>query len=591
LQAISISDYLASSLSSNHRLQAGSYIARVASEPKTPAQPDPYDAPPEFWQRHPDWLAPLAVFVCTVVLSVLAFPPCKVPEFAYAMLVPGILWAYRRPRLKVFVWTMFAAQAVAWTILLGWLHHVTWLGLFLLGPFTGAWVGSWYLAAWWAMPRIVGRATPVRLLAMLGLAGTWVVVEWTRSWLLGGFPWLPLAASQWERESILQIAAYTGAGGVSFILVAMNLGFAAYAHRLFFEGATGLGKRSQEFLLAMFLLLVCLSIQVQETFNRAHYTVSLGRVAFVQPYIPQDEKWDQARVQEILGILEETTLAAAATKPDLILWPEAVLPWAVNGDATLHTWTEALAARAGRPLLLGSIAQGAARPPDEAWYNGAFVADPTGGLQPGYYAKRRLVPFGEYVPLRPLLGWMKKFVPIGDTDFKTGDDAGTLMVRLRGQVTAFGPLICYEDTFPLLARASVLAGADVLAVVTNNGWFGEGGAAYQHAAHSVLRAVETRRPVLRCGNGGWSGWIDEFGGIRAVLTRDDAGQIQTKPGGDDGTIYFRGTATATVTRDQRWIGRKSFYVEHGDWFLVACAGLLLLGAVLLKTGPAPGDGV
>jgi apolipoprotein N-acyltransferase len=296
-------------------------------------------------------------------------------------------------------------------------------------------------------------------------------------------------------------------------------------------------------------------------------------------------------VQEILGILEETTLAAAATKPDLILWPEAVLPWAVNGDATLHAWTEALAARVGRPLLLGSIAQGPARPPDEAWYNGAFVADPTGGLQPAYYAKRRLVPFGEYVPLRPLLGWMKKFVPIGDTDFRTGDDAGTMIVRLRGQATAFGPLICYEDTFPLLARASVRAGADVLAVLTNNAWFGEGGAAYQHAAHSVLRAVETRRPVLRCGNGGWSGWIDEFGGIRAVLTRDDAGQIQARPGGEDGTIYFRGTATVTVTRDQRWIGRESFYVEHGDWFLVVCAGLLLLGAVLLKTGPAPGDGV
>ena len=85
------------------------------------------------------------------------------------------------------------------------------------------------------LPRIVGLVTPVRLMAILGLAGAWVFIEWTRTWLLQGFPWLPLSASQWERASILQIAPYTGAYGVSFALVMMNLGFAAYAHRLFFE--------------------------------------------------------------------------------------------------------------------------------------------------------------------------------------------------------------------------------------------------------------------------------------------------------------------------------------------------------------------
>lgn len=561
----------------------------MTSDSKTPIEPGPYDVAPSFWERQASLAVPAAVAVCTVLLAVLSFPPFKVPEFAYAMLVPGVLWAYRRPRLKLFAWTMFAAQAVAWTLILGWLHHVTWLGLFLLGPFTGAWVGSWYLAAWWTMPRMVGRATPVRLLAMLGLAGAWVVIEWTRTWVLGGFPWLPLAASQWERASILQIAAYTGAGGVSFILVAMNVGFAAYAHRLFFEGATGLRKRSQEFFLALFLLLVCLSIQVQETFNRAHYTVPVGRVAFVQPDIPQEVKWDPASARGILDVLEQTTLAAAAAKPDLILWPEAVLPWAVNADPTLHAWTESLVTRAGSPLLLGSIAQGVVKPPAEQWFNAAFVANPLTGLQPAYYAKRRLVPFGEFTPFRPLLGWIKNFAPIPDTDITPGTEANPLVVSLHNQANAFGPLICYEDTYPLLARASVLAGADVLAVVTNNGWFGEGAAAYQHAAHSVLRAVETRRPVLRCGNAGWSGWIDEFGGIRAVLTRDENGGIHTKADVEGGTIYFRGTATVTVTRDQRWIGRNSYYVEHGDWFLGASAALLLLGLVLLKTGILPGD--
>ena len=126
------------------------------------------------------------------------------------------------------------------------------------------------------------------------------------------------------------------------------------------------------------------------------------------------------------------------------------------------------------------------------------------------------------------------------------------------------------------------AGADVIAVLTNNAWFGQEGAAVQHAAHSVLRAVETRRPVIRCGNAGWSGWIDEFGNVRQVLATEAEG------------IYFRGTRTIELTRDSRWIGRNSYYVEHGDWFVAVCAVVVLLGAGLLRLQPErsrqePGD--
>ena len=541
--------------------------------------PDPYNRPPSFFQRQAEYVAAVTVFVLTVVLAVVSFPPFKLSEFAYAMLTPGILWAYRRPRFKLYAWTMLAAQAVAWTILLGWLHNVTWLGLFLLGPFVGGWVGSWYLAAWWTMPRMLGRPTPVRLLALVGLAGAWVLVEWTRTWLLGGFPWLPLAASQWERSSILQIAAYTGAYGVSFVLVAMNVGFAAYGHRLFYEGRTGLSKRSQEFFLALFMLLVCLSIQIQETFNRGRYTVPLGRVAFVQPYIPQEVKWDPAKAPGILEVLEKNTLEAAATKPDLVLWPEAVTPLAVRGDADQQAFVESLVKRTRTPLLLGSIAVEHGGAANEQDFNGAFLVTPESGVQKDYYAKRRLVPFGEYVPLRPVLGWLDKFVPLPG-DFSPGADPAPLVVTMHDKAAVVGPLICYEDIFPDLARASVLGGADVLTVLTNNGWFGEGGAAYQHAAHSVLRAVETRRPILRCGNGGWSGWIDEFGGVRAVLTRDAAGTVSAEPAAG-GTIYFRGTSVVSVTRDSRWIGRQSYYAEHGDWFVAAAAVAVVLGVWVL----------
>jgi len=534
--------------------------------------PDPYaEQPPPAWQKYTPQIWAGVVFFFTVVLTVISFPPFKAGEFAYAFAVPAVLWAYRRPALKLFVFTMLGAQAVAWSLLLGWLHHVTWFGLILLGPFIGAWVGLWYLAAWWVMPRMIGRQTSVRILAMLGLAGLWVFLEWTRTWALGGFPWLPLSASQWRQVSVLQIAAYTGAYGVSFVLIAMNVGFAAYAHRLFFEGLRGFNRRSQEFFAAMFLLIVCLSVHMQETLNRGQYLTPVGRVALVQPNIAQTVKWDASKAPAILDVLTSTTEKAALRRPDLIVWPEAVTPFAVKGDVPVRAWTEGLVGRIGIPLLMGSVADENPGRPDEYWQNAAFVIDPETGLQAASYAKRKLVPFGEFVPLRPLFGWLEKVTDVGDDDFRPGESASPLLVTSRSGVFAVGTLICYEDIFPQLARDSVRSGGDVLAVLTNNGWFGEGGAAVQHAAHSVLRAVETRRPVIRCGNAGWSGWIDEFGKIR--------GEMLNK----EGSIYFRGTATYEVTRDQRWIHRLSFYTEHGDWFVGVSLALLALSFAAVAT--------
>ncbi|MCF7689470.1 MAG: apolipoprotein N-acyltransferase [Cephaloticoccus sp.] len=528
---------------------------------------DPYAERPSFWQEHDSWVWAVGIFVLTVVLTVLCFPPYPTPEFAYAFAAPAIFWAYLRPSFKLYAGTILTAQAVAWTIILGWLHHVTWGGLLLLGPFVGAWIGLWYLAVWWAMPLINPHRPLRRVLGVLGLAGLWVLIEWTRTWVLGGFPWLPLAASQWQRSILLQIAAFTGAYGVSFILITFNLGFAAYAHRLLREKHTGLRRRSPEFMTALLVLMFPSFLLLTEVFSQNRK--ELVRFSLVQPFVPQTVKWDPAKGPGIMDTLSEVTLNAALDQPEVILWPEAVTPWAVKGDNYARDFVESLSAKADIPLLLGSIAIEHLNQPDEAWFNGVFMVTPDAGLLTGYYAKRHLVPFGEYVPMRPLLGWLSKFVPIGD-DFQAGVDSHPLLVPLRGGALVVGPLICYEDIYPQLARASVWSGAEVLTVHTNNGWFGEGGAAYQHAAHSVLRAVETRRPVVRVGNGGWSGWIDEFGNIRQTVTDHT------------GSIFFRGSQLARVSRDQRWVGRQSFYTQHGDWFVLASAAVALLAGLTLK---------
>lgn len=542
-------------------------------------EPDPYAERPTLWQRYPLLGWPLSVFAATVFLAWASFPPLNVGEAAFIFALPAILWAYKKPSFRVFAWTVLSAQVIVWTLVLGWLHNVTWGGLFLLGPFVGLLIGVWYLAVWWTVPRLMGHQAMIRIIALFGLAALWVMLEWVRSWLFGGFPWLPLAASQWQRPLVLQIASYAGAGAVSFVLVVFNLGAAAYTHRIFFEGVTGLRKRSPEFMVALMVLVFSSFPFLSEILGQQRQRIA--RVTLVQPAIPQNQKWDQARATETLNTIEKVTFDAANRgASDLIIWPEAVTPWALRRDPNVAPWLASVAKRTGRPLLLGSISTEGAGTAQEAWSNGAFVVTPTLGVEEPGYAKRKLVPFGEYVPLRAVLGWLSKFVPIGG-DFQRGESARPLTVMVERSPLLLGVLICYEDIFPELARESVLSGAQALVVLTNNGWFGEGGAAYQHAAHSVLRAIETRRPVIRCGNAGWSGWIDEFGYIRATLVDEN------------GTVYFRGAQSVDVTRDARWRERMSFYVEHGDWFLLLCATLTTAAyyvVVTLRPPPPRADG-
>lgn len=500
----------------------------------------------------------------TVLWVWAAFPPSRTPEFAYLLAVPALWWAGRAPAWKLFGWTMWLAWSLAWIVGLAWLHHVTYVGLVLLGAFLGALTAGWFLAARWAWPRALSGGIVAQVLATLGLGGLWVVGEWVRSWIFTGFPWMPLAATQWERPLALALCPYVGAYGVSALLIVFNLGLASYLHRF---GTGRLGERRHWLTPPLGVALVAL---ILGTFALAgnllgQQRVRFVRVGIVQPYIPQDEKWNRSRIPEILRILEAETLKVAAQKPDFIVWPEASVPLILHYDPGFQPELESLAKRAGVPLLVGVVVVDEPGTPQERWTNAAVVVDPARGLIQGSYAKRHLVPFGEYVPLGRLLSWIKKLVPIGE-DFRPGENAQPLSVpTARGPLRA-GLLICYEDVFASLGRESAEAGGELLTTITNDAWYGEGAAAYQHAAHSALRAAETRRPMVRAGNGGWSGWMDEYGTTREVL-RDERG-----------TVYFRGGGVVEVTRDARWVGKQTPYTQHGDWFVGVCAALAAFAA-------------
>jgi apolipoprotein N-acyltransferase len=157
--------------------------------------------------------------------------------------------------------------------------------------------------------------------------------------------------------------------------------------------------------------------------------------------------------------------------------------------------------------------------------------------------------------------------------FQKGDEAKVFKIspsNKKKSMLNIGSLICYEDIFPNLCRDEVSFGADLFFVTTNDAWFGREGCAEQHAAHSVLRAIETQKPVIRCGNAGWSGWIDSKGHQRQVL-RDDSG-----------SIYFEGATILNISIQANSQKSISFYMKYGDWFVYSCASIALILLLLLK---------
>ena len=503
--------------------------------------------------------------VLTALLWVLSIPPFEFAEAAYIAFIPLILWLYTQPSKRWCAVIAITTGWVAWFAILIWLRHVTLFGTLALSGIMAAVFASWVFLVWWLVPLVANRSFFLRALVFAGLSGAWVVLEWSRTWLLWGFPWAPLSLSQWERPVVLQIAAWSGAYGVSFLLIYFNFCIAQTLRNRVVQRVRKLwsGWFSLDLYVAMALLGLCLFVFFKSLPQRQSI-VSLFTAAVVQPYIVPELKWDEAKELENLEILERQTQFVASLEADIVLWPEAATPWPVSGNRQMQEWVEALVNTIGKPILMGNLAVD--READR-WYNGIFLVEPHTGLVDSFYTKRELVPFGEYVP-QPF-GFIDKVVPVGGS-FVPGSGPGLLEITVAEQAILVGSLVCYEDVFPRLARESARAGAQVFFVATNNAWYGEEGGAPQHAAHSVLRAVENRRPIMRCGNGGWSGWIDCYGTVRDVL-RDE-----------HGSVYFRGGGSYTVLQFEEWQGRQSFYTRHGDWFVVVCAGLALISLLLRR---------
>lgn len=373
-------------------------------------------------------------------------------------------------------------------------------------------------------------------------AVAWVALEYIRTYLFSGFPWGLLGYSQYANLNFIQAADTVGVLGLSFLLVVAN-GILVTVFKAVSQRAWS-GKRDLAGL-TFALALLCLAfgygqVELANIRGQIHDAPS-RKIGVIQANIPQDQKWDNAFIDETIA--QYSRLSLQAIPCDLVVWPETAVPFYYGMDPVHSSRVDAMVRKAGTYFLIGIPA---ALPSDQGvlYYNRACMLSPL-ALPTGYYDKHHLVPFGEYVPFKDLL-WFARKLTVGAGDFSKGE---TGPVPLKFGTGSTGVLICFEILFPNIARDFVLNGADMLTTMTNDAWFGRTQAALQHFSISVFRAVENRRSVVRVANTGISGFVDPSG---TILEKTD--------------IF----TDCALTRQVPSLSGTTFYTRHGDLVAKAC---------------------
>jgi apolipoprotein N-acyltransferase len=381
----------------------------------------------------------------------------------------------------------------------------------------------------------------------------WVSLEYLRSFLLTGFPWANLGHSQYLNLPFVQMADITGVYGLSFVIVMVN----GTLYQALSQGSRRSFPVKEAIVSGALLVLFLVYGYVRmDTVARGMEGNPPLKVGLVQGNIDQAVKWDESFQKETLKIYEKLSFRIAEGKPELIIWPETATPFFFQDEKEYQPIVLNIPQKANAYLLFGTpsykVDKGKVN-----HYNSAFLVSPSGALI-GRYDKIHLVPFGEYVPLSEILFFVGSSLGEGIGDFKSGREIRTLSTP-KGR---FGVLICFEIIFPDLCRKFVKNGAEFLVTITNDAWFGETSAPYQHLAIAAFRAVENRVFIPRAANTGISAIIDPRG---RIVSRGD--------------IFTEETLSGTL----RLSNVKTFYTLYGDVFAWLCSGLsvlLLLSALL-----------
>jgi apolipoprotein N-acyltransferase len=496
----------------------------------------------------------VSLLIVAGAVGALAFPRSDWWLFAWVWLAPALCCALARSPRGAMA-DGWLAGTVFFIVLLRWLDYtfrsysdipwpLGWLPIALLSAYCGLYTAGVVAAVAWLRPRI-GAGWALAMTPVL-----WVAGEWIRGHLMGGFPWGLIGYSQHGELLVIQIAELAGVYGVSFLVVAVNAALAALV---------GLGWRRARAgaLAAAALLVASLGFGARVGGDEDGAGPSLP-IAVIQPSIEQELKWDPAHNEEVLAIHERLTREAGARRPALIVWPETAAAIFLRADRALLARLIALSQSLETPLLIGSIDREGG--PRGKFLNSAFLL--TGQGIRAKYDKIHLVPFGEYVPLGWLIGFVRSWA-----EFISDFDAGKTATVFSVSGTPFGTVICYEVIFPELFREFVAGGARFMVNITNDAWFGRTSGPWQHLATLPLRAVEHRVAIARAANTGVSAFVDPSGRVSAFLP-----------------LFQRGF----LERRVRLRTRTTLYTRLGDWLPYGCLGLGagVLGFGLFRRSPA-----
>ena len=333
----------------------------------------------------------------------------------------------------------------------------------------------------------------------------WICLEYCKSYLLTGFPWENLGYSQYDNFYLIQFADVLGVFGLSFLIVLVNVSL--------YEVITKRSRREYIKTTAVILILACVYIYGifrVDYINREMKNASVPEmeVSLIQGNIDQSIKWNENFQKETLNIYEELSLKNNPTVGGLIVWPETAVPFNFQDKNDLQKQIINIPFKTKSNILFGSISY-SPKTNYVDFYNSAYLLSADGEVK-GKYDKVHLVPYGEYVPLRNLFPFINRLTA-GIGDFGTGN--GYFPLSLEGH--KIGVLICYEGILSDAARMYKKESTELLVNITNDAWFGETSAPFQHLSMTVFRAVETRLYLVRAANTGISAIIDPRGKIVA----------------------------------------------------------------------------
>ncbi len=416
---------------------------------------------------------------------------------------------------------------------------------------------------------LVRRATDSPRLALAVAPLLWAALELAAA-RITSVPWDQLGYSQVDNTLVNQLAPWTGVYGISFLLVAVN---ALIAGGLTLDRCSG--RRWWGIAGAVGLMVGMAGILILPPHPAATATAVL-----VQPNldVTADNSWAGAEWNRhiaefgrlageqcksyIAGMPQtgapngEIVCPPYPTHPDLVVWPEAPAPF-FEDDPQFRSALTTIAHSTQAPLVVGNVGMDFSTE-ERAWhtYNSALIVDKN-GVRIGRYDKIHLVPFGEYIPFKNLLFFAHKLTG-RVSEFSRGTDRKAFQAGGTPAGThRYGVFICYEAVFADEVRELAKSGAEVLVNISDDGWYGDTSAPWQHLNMARMRAVENRRWILRDTNTGITAAIDPYGRVRQSIPRH---QVDALPAG----YAFRNDVT--------------FYSDHGDVFAWGCA-ILSLGLI------------